>query len=165
MGIRKLISDQKQYGYSEDVKPKKREGWVRLKSSTSRHTTVLGTAITTKTTKYERHLLFLSKTRIASIALGVLAVIGTLGFSLCSKRIRQLFSGRQVYVLEIKEKRVKERPPRPEPAPTVAPIAQAYDETLQEMLNEIQPHAEAAEKTAHVARKIHKHKSRGANGD
>lgn len=154
MGIRKLISDQKQYGYREGVKPKKRDGWIRLKSSTTRHTTTLGTEITTKTSKYERHLPFLSKTRIAGIALGILAVVGTLGFSLFSKSVRQLFSGRQVYKLEIKEKHVEERPQRPEPAPTVAPVAQAYDEILQEMLNEIQPHVEA-EKTARIARQIH----------
>ncbi|MFV0339722.1 MAG: hypothetical protein ACK5MA_03700 [Parachlamydiaceae bacterium] len=150
MGFRKFISDQKQSGFSEGARPKREEGWIRFKSSKSHYVSLSGREeITTKTTRYERYLPFHSKKRIASIALGALAVIGTLGFSLLSKGIRQLFTGRQVFVLRVQERHAKkERIPEPEP------VAQAYDETLQEMLNEIQPHVEA-EKTARIARQIH----------
>jgi hypothetical protein len=151
MGIKKLISDQKQYGSSKGARPKSEEGWVLFKSSKRHYVSLSGREeITTKTTRYERHLPFPSKKRIAGIALGVLAVIGTLGFSLFSKGIRQLFTGRQVFVLRVQERHAKEeRIPEPEP------VAQDYDETLQEMLQDIQQNPDFVKKTARASRALH----------
>lgn len=104
MKIHKFISDQKQYGYRDKDTPKEGDGWVMKAGYTKKSEiiTLTGEKHEIVSTKYERHLPFFSKKRIAGIALGVFAVIGTLGLSLLSKTVRQLFTGRQVLHLTIR---------------------------------------------------------------
>lgn len=140
MKIHKLVSDQKQYGY--ESKPKVGDSWVLKAGYPKREETVTAKGIKYEVvkTKYERHHPFFSKKRVAGIALGVFAVIGTLGFSLLSKTVRQLFTGRQVLLLTIREQIVLQ----PKPAEG-DPHTEAL---LEEMLQDLRPQPEDKESSS-----------------
>lgn len=114
MKIGKFKFHQKQFS---NVPPRGEERWTKL-----------GAVIVNKyegfsvTEKYERHLPLASARRIAGIALAVLSVIGTLGLSLISKTVRQLFSGRQVIKVVVPRENASTHSPLPPPSASSKPI-------------------------------------------